>query len=441
MNTCGVLGLVESAKNAIIEHVSSPLRSLLTKTNESQHKHKQQTKQIKLNSKKEKEVKIKSSLLMHSIQHYFVVATSTFLLFTATLDVKFGVVHGVSLVSGVVHHGSEIRLRWRNRNSVRNNDSKSNTNIVKKKKTIDELLEVEEEDNNNQPTITITINNVYDDSQYPRQYYQPVGIESSTTITTDMTMSSADKQQQQQQQQHANAVATDMAEMAKDFEQTLVASSSSSSVNMYDLNVGNLLTACDRLENAMRQIGFTQSANDISGNVKKIRKVYNRLPPQERDSLISIVQHEFDTGVHGNDIINHDVNTHTHTLKDSSATMGFLWLGRSINYQNDMFRQMLDHDDEQSSPYNAAKHAYETVLKKHLSWPLQKVSQSAMKRLKPLQMPKTELFCRIGGFRTECYGCQEEQATKRDLRKVVNSWQPLLNQWKQTFSDLDLAQI
>jgi len=358
---------------------------------------------------------------MHSIQHYFVVATSTFLLLTTILDITFGVVHGISLVSSVVHHGSKIRLRWRNSNSVRNNDNKSNTNIVRKK-TIDErLLEVEDEEDNNQPIITITINNVYDDSQYPRQY-QPVGIESSATITTD-------------------TVATDMAEMAKDFEQILVASSSSSSVNMYDLNVGNLLTACDRLENAMRQIGFTQSANDISGNVKKIRNVYNRLPPQERDSLISIVQHEFETGVHGNGSSNHDVNTNTHTLKDSSATMGFLWLGRSINYQNDMFRQMLDHDDEKSSPYNAAKHAYETNLKPHLPWTLQKVSQSAMKRLKPLQMPKTELFCRIGGFQQNSYGCQEEQATKRDLRKVVNSWQPMLNQWKKTFRDLDLAQI
>merc|ERR1712161_12057 len=123
---------------------------------------------------------------------------------------------------------------------------------------------------------------------------------------------------------------TEMAEMATEFEQTLVASSSSSSssssVNMYDLNVGNLLTACDRLEKAMRHIGFTQSANDISGNVKKIRTVYNRLPPQERDSLISIVQHKFDTGVHGNGSSNpDDMNANTHTLKDSSATMGFLW--------------------------------------------------------------------------------------------------------------------
>jgi len=51
-----------------------------------------------------------------------------------------------------------------------------------------------------------------------------------------MTMTSADKQQQQQQQQRA--VAIDMAEMAKDFEQALTTG------NNYDLNVGNLLTAC-----------------------------------------------------------------------------------------------------------------------------------------------------------------------------------------------------
>jgi len=360
------------------------------------------------------------------IQQLFI--ASTFILLATTVHV-----HGISLVSSVVHHGSKIRLRWRNNNNsaTRNmnkpNDAKCNKS--KKKRTIDELLKVEQEDNHQPTTITITINKIYDDSQYPT-HYQPVGIESSTTIATAATMSSSDEQRQ-----HVNAVATDMAEMAQYFEQALVASSTTSA----DLNVGNLLTACDKLENSMRQIGFTQSANDISGNVKKIRNVYNRLPPQERDSLVSIVKHELDTGVHGdNDNENENENNHT-TLKDSSATMGFLWLGRSINYQNDMFRQMLDHEDE--TPYNAAKHAYETALKPHLSWPLQKVSQTAMKRLKPLQSTKAELFCRMGGFQQETYSREEEQATKRDLRKVVNSWQPMLNQWKQTFSDLDLAQI
>mmetsp|Transcript_66264 Transcript_66264/g.74204 ORF Transcript_66264/g.74204 Transcript_66264/m.74204 type:complete len:337 (-) Transcript_66264:74-1084(-) len=276
------------------------------------------------------------------------------------------------------------------------------------------------------------------------------------------------------------ATTSDMAEMAKYFEHAILVNSTSTSVKTnannnadnndgncsYDINVGNLLTACDRLENVMRQIGFTQSANDISGNVNKIRNIYNRLPTQERDSLVFIIQHEFETGVHGSSHVNTNTNNnkdnHHYTTKfarsilygptlyeglsDSSATIGFLWLGRSINYQNYMFRHMLDHEDEdedeKSSPYNAARYAFDKALKSHLSWPLQKVSQLAMKRLKPLR--KRELFCRIGGFQQQnsSYSREEErEITQRDLRRVVNSWQHLLNQWKQIFMDLDLAMI
>lgn len=277
------------------------------------------------------------------------------------------------------------------------------------------FLELEE----HRPTITTTINNVYNaQTQHP-----PVGIESSTTTTaTSSARSKTDEH-----------VSTYVAGLAKDFEQALVAVNA----NHYDLHIGNLLLACGRLENTMKQIGFKQSANDISGNVQKIRNVYNFLPNEKRDSISAIVRYEFETGVHGSIGTNRNSKGHHTTLEDSSATVGFLWLGRSINYQYDMFRRMLDHEDE--TPYNAAKYAYEKALKPHLSWPLQKICQAAMKRLKPLQ--KNELFCRIGGFREESYGCQEDQATKRDLRRVVDFWQPMLNRWKQTLSDLELAGI
>mmetsp|Transcript_20893 Transcript_20893/g.21264 ORF Transcript_20893/g.21264 Transcript_20893/m.21264 type:complete len:120 (-) Transcript_20893:144-503(-) len=119
--------------------------------------------------------------------------------------------------------------------------------------------------------------------------------------------------------------------------------------------------------------------------------------------------------------------------------MGFLWLGRSINYQHDMFQQLLDHEEE--SPYHAAQYAYEKSLKPHLSWPKQKACQSIMKQIKPLKLPTSELLCRMGGFQQQNYGSHEEQATKRDLRKVIQSWQPMLHHWKQTFRDLDLATI
>ena len=405
------------------------------------------------------------------------VASSTFLFVLATSVVQFGV-HGISLslVSHVVrHHDGRIKLRWwrnNNSNSNRTNNkshtsSSTNNNVMKTISIIGGGTAtfpcVED-----QSMITITVNNVlYEDSSYQQQY-PPLGIKPSVITITEQQQ----QQKQQQQQQHVD-IATDMAQIAKEFDQALVVASSmntntNTNTNTNDLNVGNLLIACDRLEKAMRQFGFTQSAKGISGNVKKIRDVYNRPLPAHinRDSLVAIVQHEFETGVHDitskhtntihDNTINKNVNKnnnnnkdsqhhhhhHTqthHALNHSSATMGFLWLGRSISYQHDMFRQMLDHEDE--TPYNAAKFAYEKVLKPHLSWPKQKACQTAIAHTKPLQLTKHELLCRMGGFEQNSYSREEEKATKRDLRKVVNSWSPMLNQWKQTFMDLDLAQI
>jgi hypothetical protein len=308
--------------------------------------------------------------------------------------------------------GSSLRLvhgKIRFRSSGHTTRRRKNIGSIVFPPSKEQEEEKEEQHHPHQNTIATTISSVYDSYRH----HAPIGIETTTTTTRSKIIDSTD------------LVSTDAAALAKDFEQALVA------VNQghKDLHVGNLLSACGRLETTMRHIGFTQSANDISGNVQKIRNVYDRLPRDERDSISTIVQYELETGVHGG-------TSKKNTLKDPSATVGFPWLGRSINYQYDMFRYMLDGDE---TPYDAARHAYEADLKPHLSWPLQKVCQAAMTRLKPIQ--KTEMFSKIGGFSEECYGSREEQATKRDLRQVMDSWQPMLSKWREIFTDLELDQI
>jgi hypothetical protein len=62
-------------------------------------------------------------------------------------------------------------------------------------------------------------------------------------------------------------------------------------------------------------MGFGTSANDIANNMAKIRSTCDKLPSSERDSMSVLLKYEKDAaGMH------------------SSATVGFLWLGRSINY-------------------------------------------------------------------------------------------------------------
>jgi hypothetical protein len=219
---------------------------------------------------------------------------------------------------------------------------------------------------------------------------------------------------------------TKAAELIKPFEKVLIAVNRKTQ----DVHVGSLLTACTQLEQIMRNAGLSQIANDIAGNIKKIRNVYDQFPKDQRDSIAAIIQYEMDAGVHSDD---------RRHLKENSAAMGFIWLGRIINYQYDMFSHMLNHDD--ADPYEAARLAYERNLKPHLSWTLQKVCQAAMNMLKPVK--KSMIYSRIGGFdynNNNDFDVQGEEATKRDLRRVLGAWEPMLFRWKQIFAELDLVQ-
>lgn len=217
-------------------------------------------------------------------------------------------------------------------------------------------------------------------------------------------------------------ITTPLAELARDFDQALEAVNQ----NKEDINVGKLLKACEKLETTIRNMGFGSSANDIASNMAKIRNTYMKLPPSERDSMPAVLKYELDAGMHPNN-----------KVKEQSATMGFLWLGRSINYQYDMFLHMLDHPD--SSPYDAAAHAYCKDVKPHLSWPLQKLGQAALQTVKPMQ--KQTIMAKLGGFDEEEYGADKDFATKKDLREVMASFSPLIKRLNQVFMEMGFEEL
>ncbi|CAJ1964969.1 unnamed protein product [Cylindrotheca closterium] len=219
-----------------------------------------------------------------------------------------------------------------------------------------------------------------------------------------------------------SSICTDAASLASDFQKALVVMNQQKD----DIHVGHLLSACEGLEATMRRIGFAQGASDIAANLSKIRTVYHQVSPDKRDSMPEILQYEKTM-----------MMTDSKAIKDTSATMGLLWLGRSLNYQYDMFQQLLL--DVNVQPYEAAYCAYERNMKPHLSWPLQKVCQVALKKLKVLRRERM-LAC-IGGFSEECYGACEDQATRHDLQRVVRCLEPMLGRWRQVFSDMGLGDI
>jgi hypothetical protein len=216
-------------------------------------------------------------------------------------------------------------------------------------------------------------------------------------------------------------ITTDAANLAIDFEKALVAVNQ----NQGEIHVGHLLSACERLEITMRKIGFGKGANDIAGNMAKIRAIYHKVSTDKRNSMSELLRYEQAAGIHDGK-----------SIKNSSATMGLLWLGRSLNYQYDMFRHMLDHNGE---PYEAACYAYENSMKPHLSWPVQKVCQTALKKVKVLRRKK--MLAGIGGFSEDCFGNCEDQATRNDLRQVVRCLEPMICRWRQVFSEMGLGEI
>ena len=111
-----------------------------------------------------------------------------------------------------------------------------------------------------------------------------------------------------------------------------------------------------------------------------------------------------------------------------------------------MFRHMLEN--EECTPYEAANHAYCSSLKSHLSWPLQKLCQTALRTIKPIQ--KQTILAKIGGYEEEekQYGNNNEQqydniiaTTKNDLKQVVESWKPMIKRWNQIFTDMGWEEL
>lgn len=216
-------------------------------------------------------------------------------------------------------------------------------------------------------------------------------------------------------------VTTDIAELIDCFQDAFIAVNQDEN----EIHVGKLLLACVRLEATMRRIGFTQSAKDIAGNIRKIRDVYDKLPEECRDSMPAILQHEIKCGLN------------TKKIPEKSAACGLLWLGRSLNYQCGMFCHLLDN--EGAEPYEAASVAYERDLRPYLPWALQKICQAAMHTLKAKR--RNQIFAQIGGFDEACYGRGEEEATRNDLRNMMNFLKTMLCRWREVFSDLELGLI
>ncbi|CAB9525628.1 glycolipid transport [Seminavis robusta] len=189
-----------------------------------------------------------------------------------------------------------------------------------------------------------------------------------------------------------------------------------------DIHVGKLLAAFKQMQAFLQDTGMNQAANTLSTNIAKIEDSHRRAPAHERENLSALLRYEIDSGVH-----------QSRGLAENSAAMGVVWLCRNLSYQRSMYQLMLEAN---KTPLEAAQLAFQKELRPHLHWTVANVLLAAIKSLTPAN--HSAFFSKIGGFPEKSYGPDEERATRRDVQRMIDLWQPILTHLGQVFHDLEL---
>lgn len=199
------------------------------------------------------------------------------------------------------------------------------------------------------------------------------------------------------------------------------------------LHVGKMLSAMEEMEEHMRSVGMTQTANDLKNNIEKAKRLYQSAPPDKRDSLSDLLQWEIDTGIHGDSKKNNKLR-----VSGRSGAMGLFWIGHNVEYQNDLYKLMLDKG---YTPLQAANTAFEQRLEPHMEWPTKNIVKAAIPRMTPAT--QTEFFSVLSGCsnNNDCYGPQEHENVTRDVQSILDVWEPMMDDWKTTFDRLQLTDI
>jgi hypothetical protein len=206
-----------------------------------------------------------------------------------------------------------------------------------------------------------------------------------------------------------------------------------------DIDMSQLLKACRKFEEVMRSVGEIRSAKDLSSNIKKVTDVYKSAPAHKRKTMSSLLRYERELGVHPDMSDKIEDNPYYHgrprrRLKDPSAAMGLLWIRRSIAFNYHMYSNICCGEII-ITPKVAALDAYNAVLEPCHGWALRRLYTLGIQSITP---PRHELIATLAGHADFPLAKGEEEATVRDLKRLVATWRPLIARWKQTFEELDL---
>lgn len=116
----------------------------------------------------------------------------------------------------------------------------------------------------------------------------------------------------------------------------------------YDIDIPKLIKACYHYEQIMKDIGHIQSAKDLHQNIQKVESFYNKIPQSSNNigqTLKSILHYEKSFNIHKPNAV----------LKDPSCAMGLLWIRRSISFQCELYKLILEASSRSRTKSSSSK--------------------------------------------------------------------------------------
>ena len=190
-----------------------------------------------------------------------------------------------------------------------------------------------------------------------------------------------------------------------------------------EINLDRLIAACRKYTDAVYKFGQKSMGENLKQNLQNIEQAKAQVPKEHQTTLRSLLEYEKTMGV----------RQEGGKLRERSAALSFLWIRRSLAFQDHLNGILVEHPDLPAP--KAAMEAYEQEIQPYHSWGLQKVFKMGLRSTTP---PRSKTLAQLRGSTNDELDEAEEAKTIQDLRSLRQVFQPLLREWKSTFESLDL---
>lgn len=200
--------------------------------------------------------------------------------------------------------------------------------------------------------------------------------------------------------------------LANAFSDCLIANDSNDS--KADIDLDQLLQACQRFKENMHAVGQHGNARDLQQNMQKVQQA-RQASAQTFATVRTLLAYEKQ---------HCDVRLQGGALRNPSAAMGLLWMRRAVHFQY-LFNQSLlvQQPPQPVDTVEAALEAYSQSLQPFHSWPLQQVFILAFRTMTP---NRSQSLAELWGTKTKNLLDKEEEAiVLEQLKQLADIWRPV----------------